>query len=50
MLDANSNRFLTFRDKLTLQEMKYLYLAFKGKSIVHAAEMLGIDPDTVKYY
>ncbi|WP_010598046.1 helix-turn-helix transcriptional regulator [Rickettsiella massiliensis] len=48
--DVISNCLFTFPDKLTLQEMKCLYLSFKGKSIAHAAEILEIHPDTVKYY
>lgn len=50
IVDAISNRLLEFKAKLTLQEMKCLYLAFNGKSITHTAEILGFCSDTIKYY
>lgn len=50
LVDAISSRLLTFPEKLTLQEMKCLYLAFKGKSISSAAQILELHPDTIKYY
>lgn len=50
LIDDFSSRLLSFTENLTLQEMKCLYLAFKGKSMGCCATILDIHLDTVKFY
>lgn len=50
IIDLLTRQTLTFDEKLSLQEMKCLYLAFKGKTVAHTSQIFSLNPDTVKYY
>lgn len=50
LIDVFFRNLLNFSEKLTLKEMKCLYLAFRGISINNAAKILDTHPDTIKYY
>ena len=50
IIDSLTRQTLTFDEKLSLQEMKCLYLAFKGKTVSYTSQILSLNPDTIKYY
>lgn len=50
IIDLLTRQTLTFDEKLSTQEMKCLYLAFKGKTVAHTSQIFSLNPDTVKYY
>lgn len=50
IIDLLTRQTLVFDEKLSLQEMKCLYLAFKGKTSSYTSQILSLNHDTVKYY
>lgn len=50
IIDLLTHQTLSFDEKLSLQEMKCLYLAFKGKTIAYTSQIFSLNQDTVKYY
>lgn len=50
IIDLFTRQTLSFDEKLSIQEMKCLYLAFKGKTVAHTSQIFSLNQDTVKYY
>lgn len=50
IIDLLTHQALNLDEKLSIQEMKCLYLAFKGKTVAYTSQILSLNQDTVKYY